>query len=408
MIDIDFVATTRSGYEDHDDIDDEVDHDRVNEELKQLHRREDAVLLSFATIPTVPPSLETASSILHRMLMWHLDARGFAKEFDAIIDEMIDATMGMFKKLIGSQELAAYPRRLYCHWNLRDLMRCIHGLLLSVPETIEDVAAMKRLWLHEACRVYSDRLPSLDPVWKVAEYVEESCNEHFKATVTDLLAQMDMVELADVADMTIHSVFFCDFSDPKSESRSYVEVMDMDHLAQVVRGYVTEYNNMNKKPMHYLTVFRHLMRSLSRATRVLKQPSGHLILIGPKGVGRHTLAKLAGHASDCHISHYDMSGGTVPGVAPSGGWSMSDWIETFKQSLVSAAEDEKRSLFICSDVEFARPECRALVNHVVAHGDVMYLFDAKERAQIIEQMRAIDLQKEKTLQVTLLITPQFV
>lgn len=355
--------------------------------------------MSFAAIPTNPPTLDTSSSILHRMLMWHLDARGFAKEFDAIIDEMIDATMTMYKKLINCRELAAYPRRMHCRYNLRDLMRCIHGLLLSVPETIEDVAAMKRLWLHEACRVYSDRLPVLEPVLKVAEYVEESCREHFKASVHDLLAQMDMVELADIADMTIHSIFFCDFSDPKSESRSYVEVMDMDHLAQVVRGYVTEYNNMNKKPMHYLIVFRHLMRSLSKASRVLKQPSGHLLLVGPKGVGRHTLARLTGHASDCHINQYDT--GAV-GIGGSGAWNLKDWIETFKQSLLCAAEDEKRSVFICSDVEFERPECRALINHVVAHGDVMYLFDAKERGQIIEQMRAIDLQKEKTLQVTIL------
>ena len=78
---------------------------------------------------------------------------------------------------------------------------------------------------------------------------------------------MDMVELADVSEMNVHSIFFCDFSDPKSESRSYVEVLDMEHLTQVVNGYVTEYNNMNKKPMHYMTVFRHFMRTMSKASR---------------------------------------------------------------------------------------------------------------------------------------------
>ncbi len=41
-------------------------------------------------------------------------------------------------------------------------------------------------------------------------------------------------------------------------------VMDMEHLARVVRGYITEYNNMNKKPMHYLTAFKHMMRSISK------------------------------------------------------------------------------------------------------------------------------------------------
>lgn len=387
MIDIDFVATTRILDNDKPEMEDECD-------MVKRERRPDEVLQTFAPIIVEPPSLDTASNILYRMLMWHLDARGFAKEFDAIIDQMINASMGMYRLLIECKTMAAYPAKSGCRWNLRDLMHCIHGLLLSVPETIEDVGAMKRLWLHEACRVYSDRLPMLEPTALVTQYVEQSCETHFQATVSDLFAQMDMVELADLAEMNINTIFFCDFSDPKSESRSYVEVMDMEHLTRVVNGYVTEYNNMNKKPMHYLIVFRHLMRTMTKASRVLKQPSGHLMLVGPKGVGRHTLARLSGHASDCTVHQYDTG-------SSANGWNLKDWTEAFKAALISAADDDKRSIFICSDEEFERPECRSLINHVVSHGDLMYLFDTKERNDIVEQMRVIDLQKEKTLQVFL-------
>lgn len=250
MIDIDFVATTSWTEESVDD----------NE-----------VLQSFAPIVTEPPNEKTAWNILNRILMWHLDARGFAKEFDAIIDEMIDASTGIYHVLV---------ERHYGVWDLRDLFRCIHGLLLSVPETIEDVAAMKRLWLHESLRVFSDRLsPSAGLYDTVSLKVQECCEQHLKVTIAQLFAAMDMVELADLAEMTIETIFFCDFSDPKSESRSYVEVMDMEHLARVVRGYITEYNNMNKKPMHYLMAFKHVMRSMSKVCRVLKQPAGHLMVI---------------------------------------------------------------------------------------------------------------------------------
>ena len=373
LIDIDFLATTRGGGLSS------VDDDSTDE-----------ILDMFAPIVTDSPSLETASVILNRMLMWHLDARGFAKEFDAVIDQMISASIGIFRRVTECRALASTAGH-HCRWDLRDLMRCIHGLLLSVPETIEDVGAIKRLWIHEAVRVFSDRLPLAEPAARVARYVEEECEVHLQTTLHDLFAQMDMVELAEISQMNIDSIFFCDFSDPKSESRSYVEVLDMEHLTGVVNGYVTEYNNMNKRPMHYLVVFRHLMRTMAKASRVLKQPSGHLVLIGPKGVGRHSLARMAGHASDCHVHQFE---------SPSSGWTLDDWTDAFKAALVSAADDEKRSVFICSDGEFERPECRALVNHVLANGDVMYLFDAKERNELVEQMRAIDLQKEKTLQVS--------
>lgn len=387
LIDINFVATTRVWQ-------DEIKDDSANDE----ERQPDKVLETFAPIVTEPPNFETASTILYRMLMWHLDARGFAKEFDAVIDQMISASMGVYRLLIECPVMAAYPAHYGCRWNLRDLMRFTHGLLLSVPESIEDVGAMKRLWLHEACRVYSDRLALLEPTALVAHYVEQSCQTHLQASVGDLFAQMDMVELADIADMTINTIFFCDFSDPKSESRSYVEVMDMEHLTRVTNGYVTEYNNMNKRPMHYVNVFRHLMRTMAKASRVLKQPSGHLILVGPKGVGRHTLARLAGHASDSTVHQYESSS---PDTGNSKGtvWNVTDWTDALKFALIDAADDDKKCAFICSDVEFQRPECRSLINHIVSHGDLMYLFDARERGELVEQMRAIDLQKEKTLQV---------
>lgn len=107
-------------------------------------------------------------------------------------------------------------------------------------------------------------------------------------------------------------------------------------------------------------------------------------------MGRHSLARLASHACDCHPHYYEWTGDN---------WQLTEWISALKMALVSAAEEDKRSVFICSDAELERPQCRALVNHIASAGDVMHLFDVKEKQALIEQMRAIDLQKEKTLQV---------
>lgn len=90
--------------------------------------------------------------------------RGFSKEFDPCIDEIVHATLHIYVE--ARKNLLPIPSKCHYLFNLRDFSRVIQGVLLSVPEVIETIDDMQRLWAHEICRVYGDRLVDLtDREW---------------------------------------------------------------------------------------------------------------------------------------------------------------------------------------------------------------------------------------------------
>lgn len=62
-------------------------------------------------------------------------------------------------------------------------------------------------------------------------------------------------------------------------------------LAAVEEG-LADLNAVSKRPMH-LAMFLYALEHVSRISRLMKQPGGHMLLIGVGGSGRQSLAKLA-------------------------------------------------------------------------------------------------------------------
>ena len=78
----------------------------------------------------------------------------------------------------------------------------------------------------------------------------------------------------------IRSLFFGDFGNPNSNVKIYDEITDQAGLKTVMDGYLEEFNQISTAPMK-LVMFRFAIEHVSRLCRILSQPGGHALLIGP-------------------------------------------------------------------------------------------------------------------------------
>lgn len=87
--------------------------------------------------------------------------------------------------------------------------------------------------------------------------------------------------------------FFGDFTDKAEPTdRRYSEIPSVSTALAAVEEALADYNGTSKRPMQ-LAMFLYALEHVSRISRLMKQPGGHMLLIGVGGSGRQSLAKLA-------------------------------------------------------------------------------------------------------------------
>ncbi|XP_039430309.1 dynein axonemal heavy chain 7 isoform X2 [Culex pipiens pallens] len=325
----------------------------------------------------------TLTGIFSKIVLWHLDTRGFSKEFDPCIDEIVLSTLQIYRE--ARRVLLPTPAKCHYLFNLRDFSRVIQGVLLSVPEGTESLNSIRRMWAHEILRVYGDRLvDDQDRQWlfnELCTVIDKYMHEDPK----DLFDRF--VENGQLNETNLRGMMFCDFTNPKADTKLYLEVMEMEELGFVVESYIVEYNNMSKKPMT-LVLFRFAIEHLSRICRIIKQPRSHALLVGVGGSGRQSLARIASHI--CSYELYQ--------VEISRQYGMTEWREDMKNLLKKVASSDQHICFLFTDTQIKEESFLEDINNMLNSGEIPNLFTNEEKSEIIEKMRQLDRQKEKSQQ----------
>uniref|UniRef100_G1N3W3 Dynein axonemal heavy chain 12 n=1 Tax=Meleagris gallopavo TaxID=9103 RepID=G1N3W3_MELGA len=234
---------------------------------------------------------ETMLRIFSTVVTFYLRSQEFPPEFFSIGNQIVTATLEMYKKAI--KNLLPTPAKSHYTFNLRDFSRVIHGCLLIKRSSVESKQTMIRLFVHEVFRVFYDRLvEDSDRAW-LFNLMKDIVKEHFKEAFDSVFAHLRQGNTP-VTEENMRSLFFGDYVNPELEEdeRLYVEIPSIQLFGDVVEQCLDEYNQIHKTRMN-LVVFRYVLEHLSRISRILKQSGGNALLIGMGGSGRQSLTRLA-------------------------------------------------------------------------------------------------------------------
>ena len=88
-----------------------------NEKAKEMSKR---FLRHFNTIYVDHFQESTITAIFSRLVLWHLDTKGFSKDFDPCIEQVVSSTLEINKFAVNT--LRPTPDKTHYLFNLRDCL----------------------------------------------------------------------------------------------------------------------------------------------------------------------------------------------------------------------------------------------------------------------------------------------
>ncbi|XP_050760847.1 dynein axonemal heavy chain 1 [Gymnogyps californianus] len=285
-------------------------------------------------------------------------------------EPLVDATICVY--LTVTSQLLPTPAKSHYTFNLRDLSKVFQGMLMAEPSKIENKLHLLRLWYHESCRVFCDRLVSKeDRTW------------------FDNLMKSVMEELGTTFEEVIPSqpVLFGDFMEPDANIKLYKAIDSQEKLKVVIEDYLEEYNQINT-PELKLVLFMDAIQHICRISRILRQAPGNALLLGVGGSGRQSLTRLASHMADYECFQIELSKN----------YGMTEWRDDVRKIMMKAGLQSLPKTFLFVDTQIKNESFLEDINNLLNSGDVPNIYNPDDEEQIMTAMKPVvrDLGQQPT------------
>ncbi|XP_055643505.1 dynein axonemal heavy chain 6 [Toxorhynchites rutilus septentrionalis] len=312
----------------------------------------------FALLSLPTHSSDTLKTIFKAILTGFLS--DFSMAIRPLADSMVEAAVAVYERI--SEELLPTPKKSHYIFNLRDLSKCIQGILQSDSSSYVNPIQMLRLFYHESLRIFYDRLVCQEDKSYFIQLLQDCCEKYFETTVVH----------------PEEKVLFGDFMvfGQATEDRIYEEIKDSKKLKNILIDYLEEYNSIGGKEMN-LIFFTDAIEHIVRLARLLRSERGNGLLVGVSGMGKQSLSRLA-----AHINGYQCSQ-----IALRRGYDHTSFHEDLRKIYWVAGVLNKPIVFLITDTQIVKEEFMEDINNILNSGEVPNLFEGDEYEKIILNAR---------------------
>ncbi|XP_025049146.1 dynein heavy chain 17, axonemal-like [Alligator sinensis] len=237
---------------------------------------------------------------------------------------------------------------------------CLQGLLFSTAECLKNPIDLVRLWLHEAERVYGDKLIDEKDQESFGRVLVATCKKHFD-------------ELGETLLFTKPNIY-CHFAHGIGEPK-YLPVSGWPSLNKLLAEALDTYNEVNA--VMNLVLFEDAVSHICRISRILEAPRGNALLVGVGGSGKQSLSRLAAYISGLDVFQITLKKG----------YGIPDLKLDLASQYIKAAVKNTPTVFLMTDSQVAEEPFLVLINDFLASGEVPGLFQDDEVENILSSMR---------------------
>ncbi|EDW82538.1 uncharacterized protein Dwil_GK25078 [Drosophila willistoni] len=314
----------------------------------------------FALFSLPKPNEETLTQIFNGILFGFLET--FSSAIRSLSEKMVHACVDVYMRV--ANVMLPTPDRSHYIFNLRDLSKCIQGILQANNLYYNAESQILRLFYHETTRVFHDRLINVDDKNTFKKLMHDVCMDHFGREVVQ--ADEPAILFGD----------FMIFGKPKNE-RIYEEIKDHAKLESVLNDYIVDFNTMSAGKHMKLILFQDAMEHTVRLARLLRSDRGNGLLVGVAGMGKQSLTRLASHVNEYNCWQIEMRRN----------YDLNAFHEDLRVLYRIAGIENRPVTFLLIDSQIVEEEFLEDINNILNSGEVPNLFEGDEYEKIILDAR---------------------